>query len=414
MPQLRNLSLFTKTTLATALILVLFFGVMAFWTYQQKRKDMLEEAVTRARLIASETVQTREYLSKHLRLGQVRLSDERYALIPIVASNRVGQLVAQEGGFRLRQISDRFRNPDNAPDGFEKAVLASFAENPYMRESYALTEEDDVPTLRYLQPFRADESCLVCHGRPEDAPDFIRARFPVETDQAYNYSIGEIIGAVSISLPLTRLQNQLQLSLQGDFLYLGGVFLGLILCLGLLIRANVTRPLTALSAAMNRVIRTGHFDERLPGRGDDEIGRVIEGFNQVVERVGDGIRQLEASEHRFRALTDNVRDGMVSFLPDGKVILFNHRAEAIFGYSRSEVLGMDIARLIAPMQETGAETLVRFLEETLESRDGGLLTLKGLRRDLEPLALEVSLSRASSDGHTFFTVMVRPKEGPTN
>ena len=111
--------------------------------------------------------------------------------------------------YTIRQVSDRYRNPKNAPDAFEAEALQKFYATPSLKEVYAITSLHGAPVFRYMQPFRAEQSCLECHGDPADAPEFIKKLFPQEQDQAYNYRIGEVRGAASVTIPMAKLSEQI-------------------------------------------------------------------------------------------------------------------------------------------------------------------------------------------------------------
>jgi PAS domain S-box-containing protein len=257
---------------------------------------------------------------------------------------------------------------------------------------------------------------MPCHGDPQQAPDFIKEMFPPERDQAYHYQLGEVIGAVSVSIPMSEILQRLHANLNRDLLANGVNFLALITCLGILIRFAVTRPLGRLGEVTSEILRTGRFDRVLPRRGRDEIGRLIDSFNEMVAGLGEKTRELEESEQRFRLLTDNAGDGIISFLENGKIILFNRRAEKLFGYSKREVLGMDVAKLVHPdatksLHEIGTAEYLRLHEDDLMNNIHRII---GRRRDGSPIEMEVSLSLAVSDGHKFHTAIIRFKEPGTS
>ena len=155
-----------------------------------------------------------------------------------------------------------------------------------------------------------------------------------------------MIGAASVTIPMDRLDRQVAANLRREVLYSGGIFLALITCLGLLTRLAVTRPLARLGGAIGEIVRTGRFEEKIPRRSRDEIGVLIDGFNEMIEHLGEKTRHLEESEKRFRLLTETARDAIVSFLANGQIILFNRQAERIFGYSKREILGVPVDRLL--------------------------------------------------------------------
>lgn len=406
----RNFGLLAKVVFIIAGILLSFFALSTFLNYRQQRNFILEESVEKARIIASEAIRAREYISRQLQIGGVDLSVERYGLIPVVSSTRIGELVAQDLDYRIRQISNRYRNPKNAPDAFESETLQKFYANPYMKEDYAITTLEGEPVFRYLQPFRAEESCLECHGNPDEAPDFIKKLFPQEKDQAYNYQIGEIIGAASVTIPMDKLYRQIYANLRNDIFYTGGIFLALISCLGLLTRVAITQPLGRLGGVIREIVRTGRFEQKIPRRGRDEIGTLIDGFNEMIDNLREKTEHLEESEQRFRLLTETARDGIVAFLSNGQIILFNRQAERMFGYSKREILGVSVERLLhedcPSIHDLSVEA---YLEQNAEELMSKIHRIPGCRRDGTRFDLELSLSVAESDGHLFYTAILREK-----
>ncbi len=404
----RNLGLLTKINILVAIVLLIFFAISAFLNFRQLESFTVQEATEKARQAASHAIHTREYLSQQYQLTTIQLSVDRYGMIPVVASNRIGQRVATDLDYRIRQTSDRYRNPDNAPDEFEERVLNTFRQNPALREYHEVTKVLGEPMFRYLQPFRVEKSCLECHGDPEDAPNYIKELFPQQTDQAYNYELGEIIGAASISIPMDRLEDQIYTNLRTDLITTAGIFIALITFLGLLIRIAVTQPLTRLGEGIRNIVATGRFDRRISRRGRDEIGLLIDGFNGMMEHLREKTEHLKESEKRFRLLTENARDAIISFLANGQIILFNRKAERLFGYSKSEALGMTIDLLV---HEECVSLQEGATEDYLDRKGGELMSrvhkVPARRRDGSRIELELSLSVAQSDGHLFYTAILR-------
>ncbi|TRO83178.1 c-type heme family protein [Desulfuromonas acetexigens] len=404
----RHRSLQTKINLVILLILLVFFGIFSWISFHQQHGYSVEEAVEKARIIAASATRGRQYLSDQLQKGGVELTRERYGLIPQVVSTQIGSLVAADVGYTIRQVSERYRNPKNAPDPSETTMLKEFYGDPEKRESYRVIDLGKEPIFRYLQPFRVDESCLQCHGDPATAPAFLNEMFPDPNEQSFHYRIGEVIGAVSISIPLGKLQAQVQRKVRTDLLYSGGVLIALVFCLGLLVRMAVTAPLARLGLAIRDIVRTGRFEKPIPRRGQDEIGTLIDGFNEMMVHLGEKTEHLEESEKRFRVMTETVRDGMISFLGTGQVILFNRQAERIFGFSKREVMGVSVARLVheecAEFHQAGVED---YLKKNAAQLIRKLHKIPGRRRDGSQVSLELSLAVAESDGHLFYTAIVR-------
>ena len=74
--------------------------------------------------------------------------------------------------------------------------------------------------------------------------------------------------------------------------------------------------------------------------------------------------ELRARESRLRAMLEAALDAVVTMDADGRVIGWNHAAEAIFGYTRERGDGREMAELIVPphLRDAHRRGLARFLE----------------------------------------------------
>jgi PAS domain S-box-containing protein len=407
MTRWRNYSLFTKLTLILLLILAGFLAVSLYGQYRQQQAFVFAEAIDKARIITAEATRTREYVSQQLQAGQVELTRERYGLIPVVAANRIGRLVARDLDYTIRHTSIRTRNRDNAPDAYERAALQRLAasrEVPFIAE---VTTLDGSRVFRYLRAAVVDESCLACHGEPASSPAFLREIYPPDRDPSYHYRLGEVIGAVSIVIPMTQLDQQVAARFRGTLLTSAGFFLAMVICIGLLLRKGVIRPLAELAASIDAIRRTGHFAGRLPVRSTDEIGRLVTGFNAMAGELEGKTAQLEESEKRFRLLVEMARDAIVAFLPNGQIFLFNRQAEQIFGYRQGELLGEPIARLLPPGCEFDGQQLLDFLPRASAGWFNEVHPLTGLRRDQTQVKLEMTVNIVDTGDRPFYTAMLR-------
>lgn len=403
----QKFSLRTRLNLILLLILTGFLAISLSWQYRQQRALVFAEAVAKARIITTEATRTREYLSTQLQAGRVELTRERYGLIPVVVANRVGQLVADDLSYTIRHVSGRYRNQANAADSFELEALRRLAADPERTPVAELATAAGTPVFRYLQAALAEESCLECHGDPQRSPLFLREIYPPDQDPSYQYQIGEVIGAVSVVIPMDPIEQRLAAGFRNTLLTTGGFFLALVLCLGLFLRVAVIRPLRGLAATIGTIRQTGRFTERLPVRAQDEIGELVNSFNAMSGELGARTAQLEESEKRFRLLTETARDAIVAFLPSGQIFLFSRRAEALFGYTQAELLGEPLDRLIAPEPDGHGPSLTAFLARAPERWFNEVHLVTGLRRDRTPLRLEICVTVVATGDRPFFTASLR-------
>ena len=113
------------------------------------------------------------------------------------------------------------------------------------------------------------------------------------------------------------------------------------------------------------------------------------------------------SEDRYRILLDRASDGIVSIDGHGKIVEFNRKAEEIFQYSKDEVIGNSLAKLIpkdiSPVHKKGISHLV----DSQESRIGKTMEVVGVRKDGSLFPHEISVSTFQIDDEPIFTAIIR-------
>lgn len=139
-------------------------------------------------------------------------------------------------------------------------------------------------------------------------------------------------------------------------------------------------------------------------------GKKIKYFIEIARDVTEYrtlIRELQASEKRFRAILDTATDAVLSINENHRIILFNNAAQRIFGYSREEVLGADLNLLIPPKYGDHQRHVRRFLERRESEIVGKTISLTGLRKNGEEFPIDLSLSFLEMEDGVTFTAIIR-------
>lgn len=393
MPRFQDLTLRTKFySLMTTLLLFLLLAA-AYFTYQRQESFILHFALENARSFARQLIETRNYMSSVVK-GE---PEENYALVPQVVATQVAKRVTGQTPYYLRQVSLRYRNPNNRPDPYETSLLKSFVTNPH--EVYGIVKMGDDRYFRYLQPMIASQSCLQCHGSFDAAPNFIKRRFPAG-HYSYNYKVGEVIGAVSVSIPVRALYAELGTSLKFELVARGIVFLIVVSVLGAVLRRQIIDPVTMLCESIVRVTRTGNFSEKLPQKGRDEIGSLISAFNDLMSELAVKTVQSQESDQRYRRLIELAESAVVTFLANGKIVIANQKAEALFCRSRIDLLGESIYGLISDGDS---------LKERLMA--GGGVQEETSRQKVvaggQTVEVEMAVASSKTDREPMFTAILR-------
>jgi hypothetical protein len=116
--------------------------------------------------------------------------------------------LSAEKGWQIGRTALRYRNPSNAPDAWERAVLEEFearrsaGEDPKGLEHHEVVERDGKEVFRYMKAIPTAEVCTACHGErlPPPVSEAIYRLYP--DDQARGFQPGDIRGAFTLSREL--------------------------------------------------------------------------------------------------------------------------------------------------------------------------------------------------------------------
>jgi PAS domain S-box-containing protein len=189
--------------------------------------------------------------------------------------------------------------------------------------------------------------------------------------------------------------------------------------LGLSAYANRAAVIEMLRAgAVGYLVKGAHPEEileaiRRAGRGQASLtapmiaGVIEELARDTVERrkAGEVVRR---SEEKFRGLLESAPDAVVIVDAEGAIVLVNRQTEQMFGYTREEMMGQKIERLLPK----------RFEAQHLAQRDGYIsapvtrqmgvgLELHGTRKDGTEFPVDISLSAIETPEGQLVTAFVR-------
>ena len=118
---------------------------------------------------------------------------------------------------------------------------------------------------------------------------------------------------------------------------------------------------------------------------------------------------LRLSEAKFSGIVSIASDAIVSADEQQRITIFNNGAERIFGYTKQEVMGAPLDRLIPerfrPMHRAHIE---EFARGPISARPmGARREIYGLRKDGREFPAEASISKVVGDGTMLFSAVLR-------
>jgi len=199
----------------------ILIGVSWYWNYQAEQKVFRKVAQAEARAVIERdalyrrwgsslggvytpiTPQTppNPYLS-HLpeRVISSTLGKQLTLINPAYMTRQVNELAQESSVFigRAHLTSLKPLRPENSPDPWEEKALRSFETGA--EEASDVTNIGGKPFMRLMRPFVTDKTCLKCHA-------------------SQGYSVGSILGGISVSIPIQPLLDVSRRQIVGSFAF---------------------------------------------------------------------------------------------------------------------------------------------------------------------------------------------------
>ena len=284
------MNLTIKFIVAISAIILLSYGFLLYQTSNLQNELVMEQARQQARILYKQILLTRQWVSDHQGLFLVKtagVSENPYlddSMIraddgtvfvkrnPAMVTRELSEYAAESGFCWFRITSLKPVNPANTPDDFERDAMERFKSG--LSEYEAITDSPNGRVHRYIAPLMVQESCLACHAE-------------------HGYAIGDIRGALSISVPLAWADKVINKNTNTIIKYSVFSIFAVALALIILFNKLVARRIDRLSQAMENYPDEDYtvFDDKhLMG---DEIGRLIIRFGDLCERLDQAQEDLD-------------------------------------------------------------------------------------------------------------------------
>ncbi len=194
------MSIWTRTAAAT-----LMFALLSPQAFAEESKGAsnLDARIATAR---ASVKQLATDLKKHLKAALETAGPVHALPVCKTIAPALARSLSTNGSFTIRRTALKLRNPDNAPDDFERRVLEMFdkkikAGEPAAKMEYSeVVEAGGKKLFRYMKAIpTAKKPCLACHGSKITARvrEHIKELYP--QDQATGFKAGDLRGAFSVT-----------------------------------------------------------------------------------------------------------------------------------------------------------------------------------------------------------------------
>ncbi|MBI5557240.1 MAG: DUF3365 domain-containing protein [Deltaproteobacteria bacterium] len=194
-----------KFLIGLAFILFLFCLFWSVIIFTQQKKRLQEEALNKAELVMAAVDANRAYVQKILRPRMYALLGQDSFVIEAMSTSYVTRVVMDNFKEDLPDISYRrvainAKNPKFEADQREKEMIRYFNDHPQALSWQGIRTVAGEQYFMKFSPVRYDQSCLHCHGRPEDAPRSIVATYG--GTRGFFMKTDRVSSVVSVAIPV--------------------------------------------------------------------------------------------------------------------------------------------------------------------------------------------------------------------
>lgn len=160
---------------------ILFFFCL-FWSatiYLYQKNRMQAVALRETEMVMATVNANRTYLQEVLRPRMYDLLGHDRFVLEAMSTSYVSRVIMENFKKEMpniiyRRVAIKAMNPSFEANGMEREMIRYFEENPGSGSWQGLRMIDGEHYYMRFSPVQYKESCLHCHGRPEDAPQNIR------------------------------------------------------------------------------------------------------------------------------------------------------------------------------------------------------------------------------------------------
>lgn len=305
----------------------------------------------------------REDLERTLNIAAELDRGDEIALYPVL-----GALRRDAGALEVTVFGENFRIIATSSDGPAQQI-------PTMLDDEVLLQLRLDKTFVRLEPQR-DGNYLI---RAAVALPLMQAGLETRVLQAM-FSVGERIGPLADSVQQSYTRYGELVFLRGPLKDSFTLTLSVVVLLSLLTAVygafffarRLVAPIQHLVAG-TRSVAEGDFDTRLPMAAQDEIGILVDSFNEMIERLGEARAEARRSEQQvenerasLEVILARLSTGVIAFEPDLTISIANEAAATILSADLSNHSGESISELAA-----GSKPFVNFVSACRQQLDSG-------------------------------------------
>lgn len=264
-------------------------------SYQVLQKNARDEVLHTAGLIMESAMSVRGYTIQEIRpLLEVQLTRNflPQTVPAYAATSNVARLRKLYPDYTYKEATLNPTNPASRATEWESGLVEYFRNNEAEKELIGEHQAATGRSLYIARPIRIkNENCLTCHGKVDDAPESMLARYG--RSNGFGWNLNEVVGTQLVKVPMQVALDRAQETLTTFLISTSVVLLLIILLLNILLYKIVVLPVKKMSS-MAEDVSMGRMDEpEYELKGKDEIASLSRSFNRMRRSLINAMKMID-------------------------------------------------------------------------------------------------------------------------
>ena len=343
--------------IALVSVIIITLSISAVKMKKNVKEAAIQNDIKQARMMTNQLLATRHYLAKvSNKLEGITSQENPFFLAPAYVGGQITNALYKNNNYYMKQTSLLYRNPQNAPDTYEKEILKKYENKEIKGEYSQIAKFKGEDHLRYTYPMYIEENCMKCHGKPyldvkKETYELLVKHYG---DRSFNYKVGDLRGMISIAIDINDIEKTTNNISQSVFIKVA------ILCLIIII---------ILYLEYRFIIK--------PQMKESE----------------DKANQEEHSKDYLNVVIESNDNAIIAIDKNRTIMTYNKKAQEIFGFTKQEMIGTQSLLNIIPIKYKNLHEVASALYfKTGKSKGiiGSTLELSGLRKNGEVFPIRIS------------------------
>ena len=348
-------SIGTKFSVAVVGLAFIFSAVILYRAWSTTKAHAEDLTSQQAALALEFDLAIRQYAAEAIRPAMEKRIGKDEFVLETMSTSFISRSVFDKvhkkfPDYVIKFSSDNPRNPTNLAGPKEMELLQYFRDHPQEKRWVGKLTMNGNEYFAHLSAMNIVQSCLSCHGQPEDSPKSLLERYGATA--GFHRKVGDVAGMDMIAIPMDSINAALRADATANILTTAVCLLLLMIAILIVFRYMVTRRLAAITTHFQHAAtQTGNeVVGTIAVRGKDEIGILARSFNTLAARLQDLYHSLEqrvqqrtaevrreqatlqhllrSSDHERQLIAYEIHDGLAQQLAGAVMYLEAHDHQA--------------------------------------------------------------------------------------